>query len=246
MSETLFISDLHLSGERPGTVQLFRRFLSKRANQAERLYILGDLFDLWVGDDLQTESITQIKTALHQLSRGGTELALMHGNRDFLIGERFCTETGSLLLEDPTLIDLQGIPTLLMHGDLLCTDDLAYQAFRRQVRDPDFIQHFLSLPIAERIATAKAYRAKSGEANSMKADEIMDVNQQAVEAVMRQHGALCLIHGHTHRPDLHPLKLNGQAAQRYVLAEWHADRGGYLSVGSAGWRIGTFTPNLDA
>ena len=241
MTESLFISDLHLSGERPDTVQLFKEFLSRRANQAERLYILGDLFDFWIGDDLQSEEITVIKTALRELSRSGTSISLMHGNRDFLLGEQFCIETGAVLLQDPTLIDLQGIPTLLMHGDLLCTDDIAYQTFRRQIRDPAFIGRFLELPIPERIATAREYRAKSGEANSMKADEIMDVNQQTVEETMLRYGALRLIHGHTHRPDLHRFTLDGQQALRYVLAEWHAQQGGFLSVGTEGWQVAAFT-----
>ena len=165
----------------------------------------------------------------------------MHGNRDFLIGEKFCTETGAELLQDPTMVELHGVPTLLMHGDLLCTDDHAYQAFRRQVRDPDFIRQFLRLPIAERITTAAEYRSKSGEANSLKADDIMDVNQQAVESTMLRHAVKRLIHGHTHRPHLHRFKLNGEPAFRYVLAEWHADHGGFLSVSPDGWRNGSIT-----
>ncbi len=241
MSEALFISDLHLSGERPDTVRLFLRFLALRAPQAETLYILGDLFDVWIGDDLQQQPATDIKTALRALTQSGTKLRLMHGNRDFLIGERFCTETGAELLQDPTLVQLQGIPTLLMHGDLLCTDDQAYQAFRRQVRDPEFIRQFLSLPVAKRIATAADYRVRSGEANSLKADEIMDVNQQAVESAMLHHAAQCLIHGHTHRPHLHRFKLNDKPALRYVLAEWHAEHAGFLSVSPDGWQRGTFT-----
>ncbi len=240
MSETLFISDLHLSGDRPDAVRLFLAFLGQRATQAETLYILGDLFDVWIGDDLEQPPIPEIKAALRTLSQSGTQLWLMHGNRDFLIGERFCAETGAELLQDPTLVDLHGIPTLLMHGDLLCTDDHAYLAFRQQIRNPDFIRQFLSLPIAQRVSTAAEYRAKSGEANSLKAEEIMDVNQQAVESTMLRHAAIRLIHGHTHRPGLHRFELDGKQALRYVLAEWHAQHAGFLSVSPDGWQTGTF------
>lgn len=242
MDETLFISDLHLSDKRPDTVQLFLHFLAQRAPHAHTLYILGDLFDVWIGDDLDSPPIPQIKQALQTLSVSGTQVRLMHGNRDFLIGERFCHETGIELLQDPTLIDLQGIPTLLMHGDLLCSDDLAYQAFRQQIRDANFIQQFLSLPIPERIRTAAEYRARSGEANSIKPDEIMDVNQQTVASYLQTYKARRLIHGHTHRPDLHCFTLDGKEARRYVLAEWHEGQAEILSVSEEGWRVEGFTP----
>jgi UDP-2,3-diacylglucosamine hydrolase len=240
VSEALFISDLHLSAERPDTVRLFLAFLAQRASRADTLYILGDLFDAWIGDDLDLPPIPQIKAALHTLTQSGTAVRLMHGNRDFLLGTRFCAETCCELLPDPTLLNLQGIPTLLMHGDSLCTDDLDYQAFRRQIREPAFIRHFLSLPIPQRIATVTELRNKSGEATSLKAEEIMDVNQQAVEDYLLEYGAQRLIHGHTHRPTLHQFELAGQQARRYVLAEWHADRAGFLSVGEDGWQIETF------
>jgi len=164
----------------------------------------------------------------------------MHGNRDFLLGDRFCADSGCELLPDPSLIDLQGIPTLLMHGDSLCTDDLDYQAFRRQVRDPAFIANFLSQSIPQRIAMVSEFRAKSGEATSMKAEDIMDVNPQAVAEYMRQQGARCLIHGHTHRPALHHFELDGRTLRRYVLGEWHADSARILSVDRDGWREETF------
>ncbi len=242
MSETLFISDLHLSAERPDTVQLFLEFLNQRAPRADTLYILGDLFDAWIGDDLELPPIPKLKAALHALSQSGTEIRLMHGNRDFLVGARFCAETGCKLMPDPSLIDLQGIPTLLMHGDTLCTDDLDYQAFRRQIREPAFIRHFLSLPIPQRIATVTELRGKSGEATSLKAEEIMDVNQQTVEDYLLEYDARRLIHGHTHRPALHQFELAGQQARRYVLAEWHADQASFLNVGEEGWRVETFPP----
>jgi UDP-2,3-diacylglucosamine hydrolase len=164
----------------------------------------------------------------------------MHGNRDFLLGERFCAESGCELLPDPSLIRLQGIPTLLMHGDSLCTDDLDYQAFRRQVRDPAFIEHFLSQTIPQRIAMVTEFRNKSGEATSMKAEDIMDINARAVMDCLRQHAARRLIHGHTHRPALHRFELDGQEVRRYVLGEWHADSARILSVDENGWREHTF------
>ena len=236
MAESLFISDLHLSAERPDTVQMFLGFLAQRAPQAETLYILGDLFDVWIGDDLNVPPVPEIKSALFTLRQSGTRILLMHGNRDFLLGERFCVESGCELLPDPSLIDLQGIPTLLMHGDSLCTDDLDYQAFRRQVRDPAFIEHFLSQSIPQRIAMVTEFRNKSGEATSMKAEDIMDVNPQAVAECMRQHAARRLIHGHTHRPALHRFELDNQEVRRYVLGEWHTDSTRILSVDAKGWR----------
>ena len=241
MGGSLFISDLHLSGERPDTVQLFLTFLTQRAPRAETLYILGDLFDVWIGDDLDVPPIPQIKAALHGLSERGTAIRLMGGNRDFLLGERFCAESGCELLPDPSLIELQGVPTLLMHGDSLCTDDLDYQAFSAQIRAPAFIEHFLSQSIPQRIAIVTEFRAKSGEATSMKAEDIMDVNQQAVAACLREYNTRCLIHGHTHRPALHQFELDGQQARRYVLGDWHPDGAKILSVDQQGWRQETFS-----
>jgi UDP-2,3-diacylglucosamine hydrolase len=230
VTEHLFISDLHLSAEGADRVRLFQYFLTTRAPQADYLYILGDLFDAWLGDDDQQPVTAEVKQSLRYLADSGTRLKLMHGNRDFLLGERFCRDTGAELIEDPCLIDLNGIPTLLMHGDLLCTDDLAYQQFRKQVRAPAFINHLLSLPMTERIAIAQEYRAKSGEANSLKAEAIMDVNQQTVEAYLQQHQAQCLIHGHTHRPADHPFSVGTKAATRHVLGEWHGDHAEIIAV----------------
>ncbi|MCU7917289.1 MAG: UDP-2,3-diacylglucosamine diphosphatase [Candidatus Thiodiazotropha sp. (ex Epidulcina cf. delphinae)] len=236
MTEYLFISDLHLSADRADTVQCFLRFLEGRASQADHLYILGDLFDTWVGDDDRHPPIPEVKQALRRLSCGGAKLWLIHGNRDFLIGEAFCRETGAELLTDPSLIDLFGTPTLLMHGDLLCTDDQAYLEFRREIRQPAFIQHFLSQPIEQRIALAKAYRAKSGEANSLKSEAIMDVNQQAVERYLSEHQAERLIHGHTHRAADHPFSLAERAVSRHVLAEWRGEQAEIICVTPEGLR----------
>ncbi|EGV52566.1 UDP-2,3-diacylglucosamine diphosphatase [Candidatus Endoriftia persephone] len=234
MAETLFISDLHLSAERPETVHRFLRFLASEAQGAEALYILGDLFDAWIGDDLVTPEINGIIHGMRLLAESGTKIFLMHGNRDFLLGEIFCNASGATLISDPTLIELYGTPTLLMHGDLLCSDDTAYQAFRQQVREPTFIKQFLSQPIPERIAAAQEYRTKSGEAISLKAEAIMDVNQQTLESYLREQQCGRLIHGHTHRPGLHDFELDGQPVQRYVLGEWDSGGAEILSASAQG------------
>lgn len=230
----LFIADLHLSEDRPEMVQLFLRFLQERASQASHLYILGDLFELWIGDDDAQPPIPQVIEGLHRLTQGGTWLGVMHGNRDFLLGERFCRETGAELLSDPTCLALQDIPTLLMHGDLLCSDDEAYQAFRRQVRDPAFQSQFLSLPLETRRQKALEYRAMSGEASSLKSEAIMDANPATVAELMRQHGAQRLIHGHTHRPADHDLQLDGHSFTRHVLGDWRADGADILCLDADG------------
>lgn len=235
MSENFFISDLHLSPERPGTNRLFHNFLQNRARGASALYILGDLFDSWVGDDDSSELADQVRQALQELTPH-TETFIQHGNRDFLIGEQFLADTGARLLEEETMIDLAGTPTLLMHGDLLCTDDVDYQQARSLLRSPAFIQDFLAKTLEERSIIVAEYRRRSGEAISMKAEDIMDVNQDAVAATMLRHGAKRLIHGHTHRPGTHEFQLDGQNAERIVLAEWHENRGEALVIDRQGIR----------
>jgi UDP-2,3-diacylglucosamine hydrolase len=230
----LFISDLHLSGQHPETVCLFLRFLSDRAAHASHLYILGDLFEVWIGDDDDLEPIPQVITALRQLTDGGTWLGVMHGNRDFLLGDVFCRDTGAELLPDPCFQVLQGVPTLLMHGDLLCTEDTAYQAFRQQARDPAFQQQFLALPLQARRDKAAYYRTMSGEINTQKAQAIMDVNPMAVVATLRKHAAQRLIHGHTHRPADHHIELDGRSASRHVLGEWHPEGAEILCLNEKG------------
>ncbi len=232
--ESLFISDLHLTPERPGTLTLFNRFLQEKAVSADQLYILGDLFDAWIGDDFDAPPIPDILSALSRLSSTGVELYFMRGNRDFLVGEGFAAATGCTLLNDPCTIEVTGSRALLMHGDLLCSDDLDYQAARKLVRNPAFIADLLAKPIPERIALAAEYRKRSGEATSMKAAEIMDVNQETVENYMLEAGVELLIHGHTHRPDHHRFQLGGQPARRIVLPEWHEDHAGFLRVLDAG------------
>jgi len=231
---TLFISDLHLSPERPAIVALFLRFLRERASRAEALYILGDLFEYWIGDDagLHGEARPLVE-ALRQLTQAGIPVYVMHGNRDFLLGKRFEQDTGCKLLPDPSVIALYGEPTLLMHGDLLCTDDVDYLKFRAMVRNPQWIDMFLAKPVPERIAMAQQYREVSKAATANKKPEIMDVNPAAVETTLREHQVSHLIHGHTHRPAQHELTINGQPVRRTVLGDWY-DQGSVLVCDAGG------------
>ena len=235
--ETLFISDLHLAVERPRVVELFLRFTGQRARQAEALYILGDLFDAWIGDDDDGELATAVRQALRELTAAGVGVFFQGGNRDFLIGTRFAEATGIRLLPDYAVVDLPGVPTLLTHGDLLCTDDLDYQQARLMLRNPAFVADFLAKPLPARGALAAEYRRRSGEATSLKAEDIMDVNADTVAQTMRRHGVRRLIHGHTHRPALHAMTLDGEPAERIVLAEWNEDAGQCVSVTRDGIKV---------
>ena len=223
----LFISDLHLEPARPDVAQAFFRFMENEAPQAEALYILGDFFEVWIGDDLQHEFTDAVKKALRAISDQGIPVYLMHGNRDFLIGNQFATETGCQLLEDPTIVELYGQKVLLMHGDTLCTRDVDYLAFRQMVRNPDWQKDFLSKSLAERLAIAEHIRETSKEKTGQLQYEIMDVTQSEVEKVMAEQNVQLLVHGHTHRPAVHQLEVNGKAAERVVLGDWH----------SAGWKL---------
>jgi UDP-2,3-diacylglucosamine hydrolase len=218
---TLFISDLHLHPERPQLTRAFFHFLHTRAQGAEALYILGDFFDAWIGDDDDTPLNAQVAAELKILSDAGTRIFLMHGNRDFLLGETFAKNAGAQLIADGTLINLYGCPTLLMHGDSLCTGDTDYMAFRQQVRSPQWQAQILALPLAARRALAAQLREKSQEMNSLKAEDIMDVTEAEVERVMREAKVTRLIHGHTHRPARHPMTLEGKPVERIVLGDWH-------------------------
>jgi UDP-2,3-diacylglucosamine hydrolase len=238
--ETLFISDLHLSPQRPALTQLFVDFLEQRAPAACQLYILGDLFDAWIGDD--DEPLPEVSAALKRLTEQGTRCAVMHGNRDFLLGRRFARTTGCDLIPDPYLIQVGGEPVLLMHGDLLCTDDLAYQRFRRRVRNPIVQRLFLWSPLTKRRRIAADYRQRSAEAMAAKEDAIMDVNGSAVSGQMRRFGVRRLIHGHTHRPGEHVLTLDGRRALRHVLSDWKDDRGELLAHRSNRWRREPWPP----
>lgn len=231
---SLFISDLHLAPDTPEATTRFERFIAETATQAEAVYILGDFFEAWVGDDdLNDPYHAHIAGLLRQLSQGGVRLYFMHGNRDFLIGADFCSATGATLLTDPCRIDLYGIPTLLSHGDQFCTDDLAYQAFRRQMRDPAYQAVLLAKPLAERKALARALRQESAVAKDGKSETIMDVNAEAVAASLRAQGYPRLIHGHTHRPGRHQHPVDGHTCDRWVLPDWY-DNGGYLRCDAEG------------
>ena len=227
MSGTYFISDLHLDTRRTDVSAALADFLQRHRN-CERLYILGDLFETWVGDDDDAPLAGQTADLLQDFTASGPQLFILVGNRDFLLGERFCHRVGGTLLADPTVIDLQGTPTLLMHGDSLCTGDAEYQVFRRQARDPDWQADLLAKPLAERRGIAARLRAMSLEANSNKAEDIMDVTPSEVERVMREHGVSQMIHGHTHRPKRHDLA-NGT---RWVLGDW--DRSGWAIKAETG------------
>jgi len=230
---TLFISDLHLSGDRPDTTVLFIEFLNNEARQAEALYILGDLFEAWLGDDMVLPEYSDAIASMKALSDSGVPVYVMHGNRDFLLGEKFAEMSGASLLDDPTVIDLYGHPTMLLHGDTLCTDDVRYQQFRAMVRDPAWQQKMLALKPEERLKLAREYREMSQAETGNKAEDIMDVNQQAVEQVMQTKGIYRMIHGHTHRPAIHDFVIDTQPAQRIVLGDWY-EQGSVLRCDAEG------------
>jgi len=218
---TLFISDLHLDPARPHIVELFTRFVAGDARRAEALYILGDLFESWIGDDDDSPLAHQVGESLSALKKSGVPVFFMHGNRDFLLGEAYARRAGMTLLDDPAVVEFGGERTLLMHGDTLCTDDTAYQEFRAVVRNPDWQKQFRARSLSERHAFAAQARAESVKHTAGAKPEIMDVNQGAVAATMRKHGVRTLIHGHTHRPATHRFDLGGQLAERIVLGDWY-------------------------
>ncbi|MDX8386016.1 MAG: UDP-2,3-diacylglucosamine diphosphatase [Gallionella sp.] len=221
MSYSLFISDLHLSTDHAHSSEAFRRFTSTLAPEVEALYILGDLFEYWAGDDdLDALFHTDVINALHGLSASGINLYLMHGNRDFLMGEKLAQAAGATLLNDPVLLDLYGTPTLLTHGDTLCTDDIEYQQFRTMVRSKKFQEEFLAQSLAERKAYIEQLRRQSNAAKQSKASEIMDVNDEAVATLLRDYNYPRLIHGHTHRPNRHEHRVDNHLCERWVLSDW--------------------------
>jgi UDP-2,3-diacylglucosamine hydrolase len=235
----LLISDLHLQEERPDITRAFLDLLEGRARQAQALYILGDFFEAWIGDDAMTPYQASICQALRALSDSGTQIFLMHGNRDFLIGQAFCKAAGCTLLNDPCVVEMGGEPVLLMHGDSLCTRDLAYMKLRRYLRNPLSLWVLRHLPLSTRQKLARKLRSESRTQTRMKANDIVDVTPEEVPRVMQQHGVRTLVHGHTHRPAIHKLALGNTPARRIVLGDW--DRQGWaLQVDEQGFQLAPF------
>lgn len=238
MPNTLFISDLHLSSDHPRSMAEFRYFIDKLASKAEALYILGDLFEYWAGDDDVDDMFhAQVIAALASLSHYHTKVYLLHGNRDLLMGEALAKACKATLLDDPVLIDLYGTPTLLSHGDTLCTDDVEYQKFREQMHDAAFQKDFLARPLSARKAFIEQLRQHSIAAKQSKDSAIMDVNDGAVAALLREYRYPRLIHGHTHRPGRHEHAVDGHTCERWVLGDWdrqssalHCDEQGCRAV----------------
>jgi UDP-2,3-diacylglucosamine hydrolase len=221
--ESLFISDLHLSAERPWVVERFLGFIEFRAAASDCLFILGDLFDAYIGDDNNAWPFGAVKKALKQCTQGGTKVYFQNGNRDFLLGERFVDETGVILLGDYHVHDLYGTQTLLTHGDLLCTDDVKYQLARIKVRSDEWKSNALSKPLWIRRLYARWYRYKSGLDKGNKSYDIMDANLAKVNEILKEYGSFRMIHGHTHRPQVHDFQLDGHLVQRFVLPEWNGE-----------------------
>lgn len=234
MSHTLFVSDLHLAPERPHINQQFFDFVERTAPQAEALYILGDLFEYWIGDDDSEDPLNgAVERALGSLAQRGVRICLMHGNRDLLIGNKFARRSSVELITDPSLLDLYGTPTLLMHGDTLCTEDVEYQKFRAYAHDPTNQAEFLSQPLAARRKQMREMRARSEQSKQTKTSDIMDVSRAAVEAALRASACARLIHGHTHRPARHVHVVDERRCERWVLNDWY-QRGGYLKCDITG------------
>lgn len=227
MSYSLFISDLHLDPARPEHVTALDALLQQHAGQADTLYVLGDLFEAWIGDDDDSEFNQQVIAAFRRFSDSNSQLYFMHGNRDFLLGEDFARATGGDILPEGTVVDLYGTAALLMHGDSLCTRDSDYQQFRALARSPQWQAEMLAKPLKERRVLAQGMRMQSQGNNANKAENIMDVTPEEVVREMEQAGVMHLIHGHTHRPDTHPVTLQNGTGKRWVLGDW----------GERGWQI---------
>lgn len=241
---TLFISDLHLDSTRPAITELFGRFLRREAKSAEALYVLGDLFEAWVGDDDPSETGAYVASGLKEVADAGVPVYFIRGNRDFLLGQDYASRAGFRVLPDPAVVVLYGKPILLMHGDLLCTDDVAYQAFRTQTRNPAWQAQFLSQPLQARLAFAAQARAASQVhqaklregGNDVRFETVTDVTPATVEATFARFGIDTMIHGHTHRPALHDLQVNERECKRIVLGDWY-EQGSVLRVDASGFRL---------
>ena len=239
-AHTLFIADLHLSADRPDISHAFFHFLQLHAPKADALYILGDLFEVWIGDDNPEPLLQEVATELKQLSECGVKIYFIHGNRDFILREDYAKRCGMTLLPPTKVIDLYGTPTLIMHGDSLCTLDVAYQKFRKWWGQPWWQALMLATPLWYRQYLARKARAKSAKHKQRYVQnaqpQIMDVTPDEVSTVMAQAGVLKLIHGHTHRPAVHQLTINNQAAERYVLGDWYS-QSSYLKVAANEWKL---------
>lgn len=242
MTRTYFISDLHLAPDLPRVTQGFFSLLT-HIKGADALYVLGDLFEAWVGDDNRDDYNNAVITAFRTLSDAGTRLLFVQGNRDFLLGPDFATACGGRLLPEYSLIDLYGKSLLVMHGDQLCTRDEKFMAFRAQSRDPAWQQMMLAKPLDQRLMIAAMWRAQSQSMNTNKAENIMDVTAEEAVRVLADHGATTLLHGHTHRPEIHPIEVQGKPARRIVLGDWHEDSGEAViaTADEKGLRLETWT-----
>ncbi|HXQ64077.1 MAG TPA: UDP-2,3-diacylglucosamine diphosphatase [Steroidobacteraceae bacterium] len=229
----LVVSDVHLDGARPEIARQFTGFLGTEARGARALYILGDLFEVWIGDDDPDPHKREVIAALRGLTQSGVALYLMHGNRDFLLGERFCDETGGTLLTDPTIVEIEEQRALLTHGDALCTDDVPYQRLRALVRDPAWQAQFLALSVDQRQALAVEARAGSKAHTATQQTMLMDVNTEAVAAVFRDAGVDTIVHGHTHRPGVYLHAVDGRPRKRIVTGDWYT-QGSVLRWDAAG------------
>ena len=232
----LFASDVHLSAHRPGAVATFLEFLSGPVRQADRLYLLGDVFDLWLGDDDDRAPHPEVEAALAETVSAGVPIDLIRGNHDFLLGGAFVERTGCRLLDEPHVIEVMNERAVLLHGDTLCTRDVEYQAFRRYARDPENQRAFLARPMEERVQEAAGIRATSNARTRIEAEDIMDVTDEEVVRVLSECGATRMIHGHTHRPAVHELGVDAGPATRVVLGDWY-DRGTVLVWDEAGCRL---------
>ncbi len=239
-SVTLFVSDLHLDQKRPHIIAAFCQFLENLSN-VDALYILGDLFEYWIGDDDPAIGLEPVITALQNLSNSNIPVYFIHGNRDFLVGKKFAQLTHCKILDEENVIDLYGTPTLLMHGDTLCTDDVAYQNYRAKIRNRWVQKTLLMLSQKQRLKLAEKLRNKSVSATQEKSEDIMDVNQQTVEHAMRKHSVNHLIHGHTHRPAVHEFDIDNQTHKRIVLGDWY-DQGSVLVCTPNAMQLKTINP----
>jgi UDP-2,3-diacylglucosamine hydrolase len=234
--KTLLISDLHLDPASPAIARQFLAFLDEQARAARALYILGDLFEAWLGDDDPAPASREIVAALRRLTDTGVPCFVMRGNRDFMLGERFCADTGATLLEDGSIVELEGERVLLLHGDRLCTDDVSYQRFRRVVRNPAALWLLRHMSLERRQALARKMREGSRMHVTATPQEIMDVNADAVAAAFRRSGVRTMIHGHTHRPAIHSLEVDGEPRRRIVLGDWYT-QGSVLEVSPGGFEL---------